>query len=119
MTGINPYGHHPAASSINAAKPPAKAGQANAEVKAMAADFEAIFVRQMLSTMRTSSLGEGLFDSQATEEFRDMQDAQLAKNMAQKGVFGVAELLTRHLDKTGVTGAIGVAGATANEGAQK
>lgn len=115
MTGINPYGHHPAASSINAAKPAVKA-QASAEVKEMAADFEAIFIRQMLSTMRTSSLGEGLFDSQATEEFRDMQDAQLAKNMAGKGVFGVAELLTRHLDKTGVIGATGVA---ANEGAQK
>lgn len=63
----------------------------------MAADFEAIFVRQMLATMRTSSLGEGLFDGQGMEQFRDMQDSMLAENMAEKGVFGIANLLTRHV----------------------
>ena len=107
MTSVNPHGYHLAASSINAAKAPvnneksaANTGE-KAKIEAMAADFEAIFVRQMLSTMRTASLGEGLFDGKGTEEFRDMQDSQLAKNMAKQGVFGVAQLLTRHLDKTG------------------
>ena len=104
MTSINPHGNLLAAFSTHAATPISNAKtEANAEIKEMAANFEAIFVRQMLSTMRTSSLGEGLFDGQGTEEFRDMQDAQLAKDMAEKGVFGVAELLTRHLDKNGVT----------------
>ncbi|QTD55433.1 rod-binding protein [Parasphingorhabdus cellanae] len=69
-------------------------------LETMAADFEAIFVRQMLSTMRASSLGEGLFDGQGTEEFRDMQDSMLAKDMADKGVFGVAELLSRHVQNS-------------------
>ena len=68
------------------------------KIKAMAADFEAIFVRQMLSTMRKSSLGEGLFDGQGLEQFRDMQDAKIAQSMAEKGVFGIAQLLTRHVE---------------------
>ncbi|MBF6601461.1 MAG: rod-binding protein [Sphingorhabdus sp.] len=100
MTFINPNGN-PVAAPPNQAS--AKA-DAKAQVKAMAADFEAIFVRQMLSSMRTASLGEGIFDGQGMEEFRDMQDAQLAKSMGEKGVFGVADMLSRHLDKTGVTG---------------
>ena len=68
----------------------------------MAADFEAIFVRQMLKTMRTSSLGEGLFDGQGTEQFRDMQDSKVADAMAEKGVFGIAQLLTRQLENKNV-----------------
>lgn len=109
MTFINPNGNPIPASPSHVAKAPASGANAaakadaKAEVKAMAADFEAIFVRQMLTSMRTASLGEGIFDGQGMEEFRDMQDAQLAKNMAEKGVFGVADLLSRHLDKTGVT----------------
>ncbi|MEW4466448.1 rod-binding protein [Parasphingorhabdus sp. JC815] len=106
MTSINPHGNYLAASTTATPTARVAPGDANAtaEIKEMAANFEAIFVRQMLSTMRSSSLGEGLFDGKGTEEFRDMQDAQLAKNMAEKGVFGVAELLTRHLDNSGVTG---------------
>ncbi|GAB5480879.1 MAG: hypothetical protein Pars92KO_06360 [Parasphingorhabdus sp.] len=99
MTIINPTGKPLAGSATNATKP--AANRAKTETAEMAANFEAIFVRQMLSTMRTASLGEGLFDGQGTEQFRDMQDSMLAKNMADKGVFGVAELLTRHVQNNG------------------
>ncbi len=100
MTTINPTGNLLAASAPNAAKAPPNGAKTDAET--MAADFEAIFVRQMLSTMRTPSLGEGLFDGQGTEQFRDMQDSMLAENMADKGVFGIAQLLTRHVEKNNV-----------------
>tara|TARA_R110000824_G_scaffold20915_2_gene78437 strand:- start:898 stop:1197 length:300 start_codon:yes stop_codon:yes gene_type:complete len=89
-----------AASSMVSTNPAADKRQA--EIQSMAADFEAIFVRQMLSTMRTSSLGEGLFDGQGLEQFRDMQDAKIAESMAEKGVFGIAQLLTRHLENKDV-----------------
>jgi len=52
----------------------------------------------MLTTMRNSSLGEGLFDGQGGDQFRDMQDAKIADSMAQRGVFGIAQLLSRHLE---------------------
>lgn len=88
------------ASSTVPANPAADKRQA--EIQSMAADFEAIFVRQMLTTMRTSSLGEGLFDGQGLEQFRDMQDAEIAESMAKKGVFGIAQMLTHHLENKDV-----------------
>ena len=82
------------------------AGQAknkqSQEVQEMAASFEAIFIRNMLASMRTASLGEGLFDGQGMKEFRNQQDAMLADKMAQQGVFGVAELLARHVENQNV-----------------
>jgi peptidoglycan hydrolase FlgJ len=57
--------------------------------------FEAIFLRQMIGAMRQAELTEGLFSSQATDAFRDMGDANLADNMASKGQFGIADMLTR------------------------
>lgn len=99
MTAILPTAGGGATSPIQSDPSLAKR---KAEIQSMAADFEAIFVRQMLTTMRSSSLGEGLFDGEGLEQFRDMQDAKLAESMAQRGVFGVAELLTRHMEKLDV-----------------
>ncbi len=69
--------------------------------------FEAIFLRQMIGAMRSSSLSEGIFDSSATEQFRDMADARTADQMAQTGKFGIAELLMRQFGaKTAMTPAV-------------
>ena len=76
--------------------------QPRQDVQEMAASFEAIFIRNMLASMRTASLGEGLFDSHGMKEFRNQQDAMLADKMAQQGVFGVAELLARHVENQNV-----------------
>ncbi|MGE4409942.1 MAG: rod-binding protein [Sphingobium sp.] len=57
--------------------------------------FEAIFLRQMIGAMRSSSLSEGLFDSSATEQFRDMADSRTADEMARTSRFGIAELLMK------------------------
>lgn len=64
-----------------------------AELKQAAKAFEAIFLRQMISSMRAGSLGEGMFDSSATNQFRDMQDSRVADDMAGKGALGIADLL--------------------------
>lgn len=65
------------------------------ELEKAAKAFEAIFLRQMIGAMRSSSLSEGIFDSSATQQFRDMADARTADQMAQTGKFGIAELLLR------------------------
>ena len=100
MTGISPL----AAGSLPDANP--SAGQAknkpSQDVQEMAASFEAIFIRNMLSSMRTASLGEGLFESHGMKEFQNQQDAMLADKMAEQGVFGVAELLARHVENQNV-----------------
>lgn len=61
--------------------------------------FEAIFVGMMLKSMRTASLGEGLFDSKASQQFRDMQDQQLAQTMAAHAPIGIGKAMTDFLAK--------------------
>lgn len=66
-----------------------------ATLEKTAQQFEAIFLRQMIGAMRSSSMGEGITDSSATQQFRDMADARTADSMATKGSLGIAELLVK------------------------
>lgn len=59
--------------------------------------FEALFLQQMLKSMRTASLGNGLFQSDQTEFYRDMYDQQIATDLAAKEVLGVSQLINRQL----------------------
>ena len=61
--------------------------------------FEAVFVRQMIGSMRQAKLGDDLFGSDASDQFREMQDAKLADQMVADGGFGVAELLIKQFDR--------------------
>ena len=82
-----------AAVSATAAATAAAAPQRD-QMKKTAQQFEAIFLRQLLSSARSASLGDDdLFGSEATSQFRDMADGQTADAMSQKGVFGIADLL--------------------------
>lgn len=64
-----------------------------ADLAKAAEQFEAIFLRQMIGAMRSANLAEGLTDSSATDQFRDMADARTADSMAKTGSLGIAELL--------------------------
>jgi flagellar protein FlgJ len=67
----------------------------NQELKAAAEQFEAVFLRQMIGSMRSAKLAEDelLGGGNAAETFRDLQDGKLADAMA--GQFGIAELLEK------------------------
>ena len=78
-------------SSTPAAGAPADTREA--ALRKAAEAFEAVFLRQVIGSMRQAKLGDDLFGSQATEQFRDMADARLADNMAGQGSFGIADLL--------------------------
>ena len=65
------------------------------KLKAVAKQFEAVFLRQMIGSMRQASPGDGIFDSEATKQFQDMSDAKTADNMADKGALGIADLLIK------------------------
>lgn len=83
---------------------PATGGDANAqrqqELRQAAQAFEAVFIRQLLGSMRSAKLADDMFGSQATDQFRDMADSRLADTMSQRGTFGIAQMLeaqfTRH-----------------------
>lgn len=59
--------------------------------------FEAIFVGMMLKSMRAAKLGDGLFESKALDQFRDMQDQQLAQAMAAHAPVGIGKAMTEFL----------------------
>jgi peptidoglycan hydrolase FlgJ len=84
-----------ASAPTQGAATPAAASPEMAKLKKAAQGFEAVFVRQMLSSMRTASLGDGILDSDATQQFRDMGDSKLADTMAEKGGLGIADMLVK------------------------
>ena len=82
---------------------PAAGGEANIqrrqELRQAAQAFEAVFIRQLIGSMRNARLADEMFGSQATAQFRDMADGRLADSMAQQGTFGIADLLTAQFER--------------------
>lgn len=80
-------------------------GPDRARLAAAARQFEAIFVRQMLSQARNAGFGDDLFGGQGSETFRAMQDDHFADLAAQRGALGLAAQieaqLARHLGAAG------------------
>ena len=63
------------------------------KLKAASKQFEAIFTRQMLKSMREAKLSEDeLFGSEA------MQDSNFATDLADKGALGIAEMLVKQFE---------------------
>jgi len=70
-----------------------------ANLEAAGQRFESIFIGMMLKSMRQAKLGDGLFDSKASEQFRDMQDQQFAQAMAAHAPIGIGKAMTEFLGK--------------------
>jgi flagellar protein FlgJ len=63
-----------------------------------ARQFEAIFVRQMLSAARNTDFGgDELFGGQGEETFREMRDARFAEVAAGTGSLGLAATIEAQL----------------------
>lgn len=62
-----------------------------------AAQFESLFLHQMLKSARAAKLGDGLFDSDALDQFRDMQDAKLSETIAVHTPMGIGKALADFL----------------------
>ena len=93
---------HHARPSISVGTSEAGAGNQDpkrAELEKAAKAFEAVFLRQMIGSMRQAKLGDDLFGSQATEQFREMGDARMADDMADKGAFGIADMLLKQFEQ--------------------
>lgn len=71
---------------------------AKAALPAVAKQFESIFTQMMLKSMRDASSGDGLFDSEAGNQWRDMFDQQLSMQLSQGGNgIGIAQMLMKQL----------------------
>jgi len=63
-----------------------------------AEQFEAIFMNMLLSSMRKANQAfevEGMMNSQTTKFYQDMQDSQMATELAKNGSLGLADLLVQ------------------------
>ena len=63
------------------------------KLKAVAEQFEAIFVEQLLKASRQSHLADGLFDNEEAETYRDMLDKEYAKSIATNTSLGIASAI--------------------------
>ncbi|RYY33330.1 MAG: flagellar biosynthesis protein FlgJ [Sphingomonadales bacterium] len=84
-----------AASASAQAKP---AEPARAQLREAAQQFEAILLRQMLASARTTSFGgaESLF-GKSDDTFREMRDARFAEIASSSGQLGFADAIERQL----------------------
>jgi flagellar protein FlgJ len=57
--------------------------------------LEAVFLRQMIASMRAPALADDPFGSSSVTQFREMSDAKLAENMA--GGFGIADMIEKQM----------------------
>lgn len=65
-------------------------------IKAVARQFEGLFVEMMLKSMREATPQDGLMDTDQTRLFTSMQDQQLSQTLASKGI-GLADMLVHQM----------------------
>jgi flagellar protein FlgJ len=70
-----------------------------ANLRKVARQFESLYIKMMLKSMRDASPGDPLFDSSDSEVYRDMYDNQLAIQMSEHGGIGLADMLVRQLQR--------------------
>jgi flagellar protein FlgJ len=66
----------------------------------VANQFEAFFLKMMLKQMRDANLSDGVFDSNQSRFYQDMMDQQMALNLSDKRVFGIADSIVKQLGNT-------------------
>ncbi|MEE4204484.1 MAG: rod-binding protein, partial [Halieaceae bacterium] len=65
----------------------------NAALADVAAQFESLFLQQMLKSMRDATIEGGLFDSNQMETYQQMSDQQVALQLSEQGGIGLARAL--------------------------
>jgi flagellar protein FlgJ len=70
-------------------------------LKEAAAQFDALFIGMMLKSARAASLGNGIFDSQASSQYLELMDDQVALEFARKGGLGFGKLLLEQISPHG------------------
>ena len=72
---------------------PGGAGSGDGGLRKAAESFEAVILRQLLSSMRQAKLGDDIFGPSATDNFREMADAKTADSIASMRQFGIADMV--------------------------
>jgi Rod binding domain-containing protein len=73
----------------------------NAALEEVAAQFESIFLQQMLKSMRDATVKSDLFDSSQMDTYQGMADQQLALKLAEGGGIGLARMMVEQMQSKG------------------
>ena len=73
----------------------------NAAIEEVAAQFESLFLQQMLKSMRDATVKSDLFDSSELETYQSMADQQLALQLAEQGGIGLARMMVEQMQSRG------------------
>ncbi|MDH5300716.1 MAG: flagellar assembly peptidoglycan hydrolase FlgJ [Gammaproteobacteria bacterium] len=68
-------------------------------LREVAQQFESIFMKMMLKSMRDASFGDPMFDSESGSFYRDMYDDQLVMELSKNGSVGLANVLVEQLGR--------------------
>ena len=69
----------------------------DADLREVAEQFEAIFLKEFIKQSRKAKLAEDLFGSSAKSTYEDMLDQELSQTMSGRVNLGIAEALVRQL----------------------
>ena len=72
-------------------------GDSVADLRVAAQQFEALFIQQMLKTMREAKLSDGAFDSNEGDMYVEMLDKQLSLNLSQGKGIGLTDIIVKQL----------------------
>lgn len=72
-----------------------------ATLREVARQFESLFTKMMLESMRSASFGDPMFGSDQVDMYQDMMDDQLAVQLSQGKGLGLADMLIRQLSSAG------------------
>jgi len=82
--------------SLSALKHGSKS-QSQDGLREVASQFEGMFIKMMLKSMREASLGDPIFDNETTHLYQSMLDEQMSMNMAKTSGLGLADIIVEQL----------------------
>src|SRR3954452_3333585 len=85
-------------------------------IRTVAEQFEALFTRMMLKSMRDAVGPDPMFGSNQEQMYQGMADDQLSVQLSKGKGLGLADMLVKQLQKMGVKGAGQAGGATGAAG---
>ena len=78
--------------------------ETRAQLEDVAEQFEALFVKTILSSARSAKLSDSLLNSEGQKTFNSMIDTEYADALAQHESLGIAEALVRQFQDRVVNG---------------
>ncbi len=66
-----------------------------------ATQFEAMFIQEMLKSMRATIEKSDLMGSDTEDQFQDMYDRELSMQMAKRNTLGVADMIVKAVERNG------------------